>query len=180
MKRNYWSIWFLLPIAIIVASAGLVYYIITTPWSDDNPPSLNEIQIVSGHVELITWNEGDEGEHSSINIKLQEQPGEFFYLRPYLDEVSTELRKASSKGSLVKFWVATRKYNYSPPMTVNEIWQAEIEGKVVSSYVDRVESGKSHVRLRKSLIVIFIILLDLIPGIYLYKMIKKKRLLIAG
>ncbi len=144
MKRSLWSVGSILSLAIIVGSLVLVYYIVAKPWSDDSPPPFDELEVVSGQVGYVNWNEGEEYEHSSIDIKLRELPNEFFYWTPYIHDVDLALRKALREYSSVKLWVAHRYYNY-PAVSVVEAWQVAVDGVVISSYEDRVEWGKSRV-----------------------------------
>lgn len=176
MKRRCWSVGLVVPLAIIIGSLILAYYIVARPWSDERPPSFDELQVVSGQVEYVKWNEGGEYEHSSIGIKLRELPNEFLFLywTPYIHEVDLALIKASRELSSIKLWVALRYYNY-PAWGILEVWQVAVDGVVISSYQDRVDWGESRVGLRKFLVVSFIILLDLIPGIILYQNLKKAR-----
>ena len=173
MKRKTWSVGSILCLSILVGSFVLVIYIIASPWSDNRPPLFNDLNVVSGYVEYIIWNEGGEHEHSSIEIRLHDLPNEFLYWTPYLLEVHLALTKAKRELSTVKLWVALRHYNY-PTWGVLEVWQAAVNGVVISSYEDRVDWGESHVVLRKSLVVSFILLIDLFAGMYLKDILKKQ------
>ena len=174
MKRKTWSVGLILCLSILVGSFVLVICIIARPWSDNRPPLFNDLNVVSGYVEYIIWNEGGEHEHSSIEIKLHDISNEFLYWTPYLQEVHLALTKAKRELSTVKLWVALRHYNY-PTWGVIEVWQAAVNGVVISSYEDRVDWGESHVVLRKSLVVSFILLIDLFAGMYLKDILKKQR-----
>jgi len=174
MKRKTWSVGLILCLSILVGSFVLVIYIIASPWSDNRPPLFNDLNVVSGYVEYIIWNEGGEHEHSSIEIKLHELPNEFLYWTPYLQEVHLALTKAKRELSTVKLWVALRHYNY-PTWGVLEVWQAAVNGVVISSYEDRKEWGTSRVALRKLLVVLCTILLEFILGIVLVQNLKKAR-----
>ena len=174
MKSKLWSVGSILLLVIIVFSSAFVCYIVARPWSEERPPSFNELQVVSSQVEYVKWNEGGEYEHSTIEIKLRELPNEFLYLAPYIHEVDLALIKASREHSSVKLWVSVRYYNY-PAWEVLEAWQVEVDGVVISSYEDRKEWGTSRVALRKLLVVLCTILLEFILGIVLVQNLKKAR-----
>ena len=154
MKRKFWSVGSIVALAILAGSLFSLYYIVTQVDFGVTPPPFSELKTVSGHVEYVQWREWGEMD-SAMEIKIQGEPTPFQYFVPHKREVS----RALQEGVTVQFWVDSHDFP--------EVWQAAVDGIIISPYQSRVAWGKSNARLGKIFVSSLLFLLALIPSLYL-------------